>query len=215
MSRRGENIHKRKDGRCSKEKCFSEVLSLWMESNSLKQKDATKMKYQFLITQHINPEIGYLAISEINTVVINRFLYQKQQNGRLDKKGGLSSASIKVMISIIKSAFQFAAEQNYCNPVVLNINNPKLCKKELNILDINDQIKLETSILKDCSTTGLGILLSLNTGLRIGEVCALEWSHINFEKKIIYVRQTISRILTKDSECKARTCLIIEKPKTA
>ena len=36
----------------------------------------------------------------------------------------------------------------------------------------------------------LGILMCLYTGLRIGELLALEWSDVNFEKQELYVRKT-------------------------
>ncbi len=40
----------------------------------------------------------------------------------------------------------------------------------------------------------LGILISMYTGLRIGEVCALKWSDIDFESKKIRIRHTVQRI---------------------
>lgn len=34
----------------------------------------------------------------------------------------------------------------------------------------------------------------MNTGLRIGEICALKWKDINLEKRIIYGQATLERI---------------------
>lgn len=66
--------------------------------------------------------------------------------------------------------------------------------------------------MKNLNTTSAGILISLNTGLRIGEVCALKWSNIDFDKAILHVRSTVARI--KNTDDSKSTKLIIDTPKT-
>ena len=61
--------------------------------------------------------------------------------------------------------------------------------------------------------TGLGIYISLSTGLRIGEICALKWSDINVTDGTITVSRTIERIYIIEGE-KKHTELIINTPKT-
>ena len=51
----------------------------------------------------------------------------------------------------------------------------------------------------------------MNTGLRIGEICALKWKDINLEKRIIYVQATLERIYDENLK---KTKVIIDKPKT-
>ena len=34
-------------------------------------------------------------------------------------------------------------------------------------------------------------VLALETGMRIGELCGLQWQDIDFEKKVLYVRHTL------------------------
>lgn len=63
----------------------------------------------------------------------------------------------------------------------------------------------------DC--TALGMLISLHTGLRIGEVCALKWSDVDIERKILTVRQTVARVKANSNDnCKSK--LILDAPKT-
>ena len=59
----------------------------------------------------------------------------------------------------------------------------------------------------------LGIYISLNTGLRIGEICALKWSDINVTEGTIIVQRTIERIYVVEGE-KKHTQLVINTPKT-
>ena len=59
-----------------------------------------------------------------------------------------------------------------------------------------------------------GILLSLLTGMRIGEICALKWSHISIRDGKILVRFTLQRIPTENNTGGCRTRIIITTPKT-
>ena len=59
----------------------------------------------------------------------------------------------------------------------------------------------------------LGILMCLQTGMRIGEVCALQWGDIDLQKGVVSISKTIERIYIIDSDVK-HTELIISSPKT-
>lgn len=259
MPKRGENIHKRKDGRwegrfirdrneagraiygyvygktyravkekmlsihkektaektlAKKEKNFQEVLQLWMETNHLKYKGATESKYRYLMETHIMPELGMIKVSKISTLVVNEFLERKLQNGRLDKQGGLSPSYVRSMMLIINAALEFAVNEQMCLPLRTPIYKPALEKKELPILSVKDQKRLEAHLFYETDETKLGVLLSLNTGLRIGEVCALTWDNIDFTEKILHVRSTITRIKESHSDVKRSSCLVIDCPKT-
>lgn len=259
MSKRGDNIHKRKDGRwegryiqtrdasgkakyasvygktykevkqklvaCTKNppQCvkstagknmpFHELLRLWMGSNQIRLKGATTRKYQYLIDTHIVPSLGNLPVSQITALSVNAFLAEKLRHGRLDQTGGLSSSYVRSIMLIISSALKFAVSENLCEPLRTPIYKPACEKKELPILSKEEQRKLEGQLLQELNLTGLGVLLSLHTGLRIGEVCALAWDDIDFKERVLHVRSTVARIRNETSESPA-TRLVIDKPKT-
>ena len=68
-------------------------------------------------------------------------------------------------------------------------------------------------MLRDMDETKLGVYISLYTGLRIGEICALSWEDIDLSNGLLYVRHTLSRVLCEENG-KRRTVLIIDQPKT-
>lgn len=259
MSKKGVNIHKRKDGRwegrykvgvyengttkyasvyartyaevkeklitkmaCKahfneptiKEKSFEEILQIWIINNSPKQKGSTEHKYRYMIERHIIPELGSLKMSQITTTTINLFLNSKLKSGRVDRKGGLAPSYVRTMALIIQSALRFAEEEGLCMPLKSAICKPTEEKKSLEILNKEEQVKLELIVFERIDTIKLGIMLSLYAGLRIGEVCALSWEDIDLEKNIIHVRHTISRI-RNDTGAPRRTRLIIDTPKTS
>lgn len=256
MSRRGDNIHKRKDGRWEgriikdrtiqgkaiyysvygktykevKQKLsnlsneyamkninirnkdvivFSDVLQGWMNSCSIKIRGATKYKYQYLIDKHIAPEMGNCDVSKITAMDINCFLDRKFVNGRLDGEGGLSTAYVKSMRHIVCSALQWAVNENYCSHIKNPIFKPESEKSELHILTLQQQKTLEGYLSDNFSATAVGILVSLHTGLRIGEVCALKWADIDLKNDIIHIRSTVTRQPTADG-----SEIAIGKPKT-
>lgn len=61
--------------------------------------------------------------------------------------------------------------------------------------------------------TGLGVLLSLFMGLRIGEICGLKWGDIDIAHKILRVKRTVQRISKQNGSRK--TMLVISAPKTS
>lgn len=259
MSKRGENIHKRKDGRWearyrkgrnyagniiygsvygktyreAKEKLmaisatpedtikpinqehnFKEILCLWMENNRIRHKGATIKKYQYLIDRHILPDLGNLKLSQITSTVINSFLTRKMENGKLDKSGGLSASYVRSIMLIINAALKFAADEEMCQPLKSPVYKPVSQNNEITVLQIDEQKRLETHLISEIAPTQLGILISLHTGLRIGEICALAWEDVDIENQIIHVRHTVARIKSTDFSEGNSSKLIIDAPKT-
>lgn len=64
-------------------------------------------------------------------------------------------------------------------------------------------------IMDEPTTTGIGILLTLNTGLRLGELCALQYKDIDLRNGVVHVRKTVQRIRSGD-----RTSLMVLPPKS-
>lgn len=257
MSKRGENIHKRKDGRWEarilykdsagkqkyhslygksyrevKEKKeqyvkssreerprakptqFSAILNMWLGSRFFHQKESTKLKYRNIIDRHIIPQLGGADIAELDDVRINEFLADKRENGRLDGSGGLSNSYIKTMAIIISSAMNYAAEKGLRSQLSVKIQKPVTIRREISVLSEEAQKKFENRLKHSDSLSALGILIALNTGLRIGEICALKWEDIDVEAGVIHVRHSIVRISSQDSASDCKTSLIVADPKT-
>lgn len=259
MSKKGENIRKRKDGRwegrykrgrkengeiiygsvygktyrdvkekmhvamtnpkgikppiASAEMTFAILLRKWQESNEIRLKGGTKTRYENLINSHIIPELGELKLSEISTSTINGFLSNKLLKGRLDGSGPLSPSYVRSISLVITSALNYAVAEGLMQAFKNRINKPNITKSELPILSLENQKILEQHLKAELTPTSIGILISLYTGLRIGEVCALCWNDINLITRTIYVRHTVSRV--KSAEGDSKTELKLDEPKTA
>lgn len=193
---------------------FGNLLALWIADNKVRLKASTVYRYQYLIDTHILPELGSKSMDNITSLVINSFLADKMQHGRLDGSGGLSAAYVRSITLVISSALRFGIEQGLCSITGLKISKPTVIPKELPMLSVSQQRTLESLLLTNTDETKLGVMISLYTGLRIGEICALTWNDIDLKNKVIYVRNTVVRVKSIEGEL-SKTHLCIDTPKTA
>lgn len=205
--------HSKEEVRYSKDLYFRDVLKSWQDSNRVRLKDSSVSRYQNLIDTHILPELGNRRMSQINASVINRFLTAKLKTGRLDKTGGLSASYVRSITLIISSAINYGVSEKMCKPLCSHITKPTVTRKELTVLSESEQSRLENELLDNMNEEKLLIFITLYTGLRIGEICALRWEDISLESNLLYVRKTVSRVWYIENGRK-RSRLIVDLPKT-
>ena len=252
MSRRGENIFKRKDGRwegryicgrlenghakyrsiyahsyaeCSNKlrlaKCglllcdnpitVSELFDAWLLSRKNNIKQTTYASYCYMFDHYIRCRLGEYRIDRLNAFMLNRVISELVECG--GKNGHqLSSKTVKDITVMLKSLFKYGeAEYSLPNPIK-NVNTPKCETTEIQVFKAHEIIKIrQNAIHSDMSD--LGILLCLYTGLRIGEICALQWGDIDLISNVIHVRKTLTRIQNPNGD-KPKTVVIIETPKS-
>ena len=63
-------------------------------------------------------------------------------------------------------------------------------------------------------TTSLGILFTIFTGVRIGELCGLRWGDIDLNNKVAHISRTVERIDDLNPEAVRKTKVIVTEPKT-
>lgn len=109
---------------------------------------------------------------------------------------------------------KFGVKHEWMNYSEWDIKYPTTEKnKELEVLTVAHHKKILDYIRQNFTFRNLGIYISLSTGLRIGEVCALRWSDIDVDSGTISVQRTIERIYIIEGEMK-HTELVINTPKT-
>ncbi len=186
---------------------YKQVLEEWLINKKKTTKTTTFYKYQSVIEKNINPILGNKIFKKIKNEDISNFF----ENEMIIS---LSDSTKNLLLVIINSSIKYGVDEKYRKsfPVLkVKIKQPKarivyLTKKEQNILEkhINDNLNLRN----------LAILMDLYTGLRIGELCALQWSDIDFINNTISITKTVQRIKNNDINLNAKTKLIITEPKT-
>ena len=180
---------------------FKNVSKEWLEYKKNSIKKSTYYNYKFIIEKHLNKTFGEQNVEKIKDY--NQYIQELTSR--------LSSKTIRDIICVLKAILKYYEEENDYKLKFKRMNIPKLEKKEIKILSPKERIKLEKYCLNDKNLKSLGILLSLNTGLRIGEICALKWENIDLKEKNIYVKRTLQRIYDAENRTSK---IIIDKPKT-
>ncbi|MEG0698273.1 MAG: tyrosine-type recombinase/integrase, partial [Algoriella sp.] len=188
------------------EKRIEEITELWKEEKKQYVKRSTYAAYQLLISNHITPAFGELK--EVSEEIVQEFVFKKLNDG-------LSEKTIKDILIVLKMILKFGVKNKYLEFIQIDVKFPtKQQMKEIEVLTRVDQKKLMNHLKENFTFKNLGLLICLNTGLRIGEICALQWKNVDVEDGVIRVRHTLQRIYILDEQIR-RTELLLDTPKTA
>lgn len=191
---------------------FEKMMKDWLFSLKPQIKESTYVKYWNMMNTYVLPELGAVRWNEIRRESLEAFCRKMLVSGGA-KKNGLSPKTVTDMLSMIRSVFRYAAACGYQQPCDISSVSIKRNSNELRILSRKEQAILCQYLFVHVNDRNLGILLSLFTGLRIGEICALRWEDISYTEKMIYVHRTMQRIQTgHDSEKKTK--ISISTPKS-
>ena len=192
---------------------YSEWLNLWLE-NYVKPntKKRTYSRYAEIVNQHLNPRIGEIGIEKLTPLDLQRVVTELLEDGNLKTSKGLSVNSVNSIMSVVRISLKAAITAGVITDNAGDkVRRPKPAEKKVTCFTLNEQKKIEQSALKSDNGKMIGVILCLYTGLRIGELLALEWSDIDFVKCELFVTKTSHD--TKDEN--GEFCRSIDKPKTA
>ncbi len=188
--------------------CGSSITALWNEwFRSIQHlvKESTAANYLMKAQKHILPVFGEKSVNSIKSDDIYAFISQKQ-------KAGLSVRYVADIVILLKTIFKYAVKTYHIFNPLDGITLPKKKAPEIQLLDESEQADLQGYISNHQNRSTLGTALSMTTGIRIGELCALQWRDIDLEKRILTVRKTMQRIQCPTETSKTK--LIITDPKS-
>ena len=141
------------------------------------------------------------------------FIYKVQTENHLSEK------TTKDCIGIIRQIIADGQEEGIIPEFIISRRRLKYKKQELignekKTYTEEEYRKIINEILKNIDHVKLGILLGLFTGIRIGELCALQFKDIDFQKKEIRINKTLQRIYDPTNDIEPSK-IIISTPKTA
>lgn len=192
----------------------SQIMAEWLDSRKDSVKESTYAHYKNLVETHILPKLGSVLLGTLTPENINQFLKELLSSGRIDGKGGLSPKTVADIRSVLLLALEYARSNQYPCPDLDEIFSPHVSRPELKVLTREQQEKLERYLFQNPGPMELGILITLYVGLRIGELCALQWKDIHFDTGTLQISKTILRIQKEDRDKEKKTQVLISRPKT-
>lgn len=190
---------------------FRDLAQNWLNNIKLRVKESTYSRYYSQLHKHILPFLGRYQASRISTEIIEQFV-GRMLKSRDDGGSGFSPKTAEDILIILKSILKFGK----CH-VHLELHRIKIKKDYKKPLTLTKaaQTRLNQYLIHEPDCIKAGILLSLHTGIRIGELCALRWEDIDLDEQTLHVEKTLQRIQVSKEECfESKTKVIITSPKS-
>ncbi|MBE5739717.1 MAG: site-specific integrase [Clostridiales bacterium] len=166
-------------------------------------KERTYQKYKSQTDLHIIPKIGERDMADLSAVVLQEFVVSLSEKG-------LSTNSVNGVISVLKLSLKAAEKFNFVKKQYTGcIQRPKTREKRVESFSKIEQRKIEEYIFNKNKPKLMGIVLCLYTGLRIGELMALEWSDIDLQKGLIQITKSCHDAWSNGAYMK-----VLDTPKT-
>ncbi len=171
---------------------YEKWLMEWLE-NYVKptSKVKTYARYAQIVNSHLIPRLGNYDLEELTPQVLQRQIVDLGKCGNIKTGKGLAPSTINLIIAVMQDSLETAYTIELTDVYRADkIKRPKIDEKKVECFTVAEQKMLEEAIKNDKRPKTFGILLCLYTGLRIGELLALEWTDIDFEKGEINISKT-------------------------
>lgn len=186
---------------------FTQIVLQWLDESQGRITYSTKVKYEQLIRNYIKPFFDSYSCVELEETVLQKFYRSLNLQ--------LSNGNIRTILMIVNNTLEYA----YLNQILLERLYIKPClskaKPMVHIFSTEEQIEIENYIFTHHDYPSLAVFLALYTGMRIGELCALKWSDLDFKKGSVEVTKTVQRLKTESNQATHKTELVLSTPKSS
>ena len=177
----------------------AEWCRLWFETYSKPNiRYNTAKGYEGIIEHHIIPAIGAIKLKQLSSIHIQRMYNDLKENGRMPRGAKqndkpLSNTFVRRVHAVLQAALKQAVKERLIpyNPCE-NCRIPPKDKKEMTILPPEKIGRY----LQEAEKYGVlpMFYLELSSGLRRGELLALQWEDLNVKERILTVNKQVTRM---------------------
>ena len=253
MARRGENIHKRKDGRWEgryikartpegkiqwgyvygtvyaevkrvliqkkaeagfynlkrTDLTFEALAEVWLHSQRNSIKESTYAHYSYTLHKYLLPVLSKVPVTSLEESFLEQAMQQIIAPIDATHKP-LGNSSARECLSMLRRICKYAAHLRLIRPMELEVALPKAVDKTPVPLSPAEQQRLYHYVQENPTPRKIGLLLGLELGLRIGEICGLQWGDFDLKLGTLKINQTVCRISCENGHTK----VVIQTPKT-
>jgi len=179
---------------------FKDWIVIWLRDYARTTvRHSTYLNYEGNMQNHVIPELGQISLKMLDGKRLQKFFIKKAEGGRADgKPGGLSNKTLLNIRNTMNECFLQAIFNGlmHANPIS-GIRLPRKSSKEMRVLSREEMYKLIAMCNVADTRFAYGVIFTLYTGMRLGEVLGLKWSDITDlygREPVAHIRKTLNRI---------------------
>lgn len=165
---------------------INDCYHIWKKENQNILNPLTFRRYNNLLEKHLLPYFTDVLARDITERDIDDFVNKKQ-------KENMSEVTLNMLIMLLKRLLQTAE----IDTIKLGLEHTvriHISTKNIEVMRKEEQHLLNLFLSSSSEPKYLGICLAFKMGMAIGEICALEWTDIDFEKGVMQIRNTVQRL---------------------
>lgn len=187
---------------------FTFFCDEWLRLRKSKVRESTYIKYNTVLEKYIKPKLGGFFPLGITTGIVDDFTQELLFEDELAVK------TVHDILVMLHGVLKYTAAQFPGLFPAIEINYPKESRKEMRVLSRDEQERFVKYLLTDTDACKFSVLLMLLSGMRIGELCALQWGNINIREQTIRITATLQRLHDTALTSENHTRIVIGAPKS-
>ena len=166
---------------------FNAFTDIWLIENEVSWRRSYRRTMVDILDNHLRPVFGEKEIGEITKAEILAFRSELAKvPGR--KAETLSAKRINAVMAPLRQILDEAADRYEFKTAFRKIKRLKLPRVDIAPFSLVEVQQILTTVRPDFHDY---FLMRFFTGMRTGEVDGLQWKYIDFERRLILVRETI------------------------
>ena len=168
---------------------FREFSEQWFNEFSIGWRRTYVSTVRQILDSRLIPEYADSQVSNIRRedILSFRSILAKDPGRKQDSK--LSPRRINAIVLVLKQVLNEAADRYNFNTQVDRIKPLKLKKTDVKPFSLEEVQKIINTVRPDFRNY---FTVRFFTGLRTGEIDGLKWKYVDFDKKLIYIRETFT-----------------------
>lgn len=190
---------------------FGNLAQEWLNVIKPTVKASTHAVYGYIIAHYLKT-LERKKLEAIGESMVKPFIALLLEKGAKSGKHGLAIRTVGNILTILKAICSYGEREYGCKNLIRSVKLPRSKASEEKVLTEISWAKLTKRLEADRSETALAVAISAYTGMRLGEICALQTEDIKLDERVIHVRRTVQRIRTGEAERKTK--LLVQTPKS-
>ncbi len=167
---------------------FCEFAKQWYEQHEIEWRRSYRPTVLGALDQHLIPRFGEIDVGRITKEDILNFRSALGKLPGRKSKNGLSAQRINHVMGVLRRVLEDAADRFHFTSPYQRIKPLKLTKSDVEPFTLAEVQQILQTVRKDFRTY---LLVRFATGMRTGEIDGLKWRYIDFDRRLILVRETV------------------------